>query len=55
MTLPVRKPEDHTDCPDFPSPESERCWCPWGRNLECYEGWYDEFWYESHDAEGNVL
>ena len=43
------------DCPDFPNPAAENCYCPVNMNFECYWGWYDEYWHESHDEEGNVI
>ena len=47
--------KDFTECEDCPNPDAENCYCPWGKNLECYEGWYDEYWHKTHDEKGDPL
>jgi hypothetical protein len=41
------------DCEDYPHPDPSQCICDF--QVECYEGWYDEYWYHSHDEDGNPI
>ena len=40
------KPED---CPDFPSPDPYGCNCRF--SVECWEGWYDDYYFECYPEE----
>ena len=45
--------EEVTEKPDcFCNPMAGTTGCNCGMVFECYECWYDDYWYESHDEDG---
>ena len=48
-------PDGFPECEAFPDPDAGNCICPFNKNRECHDGWYDAFWFQSNFEERDEM
>ncbi len=42
-------------CEAFPNPDAGNCICPFNKNRECYDAWFDEYYFQNYPEERDEM